>query len=251
MQTSSTVTFESSDGAKWAPAPDLLDSLRSQLRGQLCLPGRAGLRRGAHDLERDDRQAARADPRGRGPPTSCARSRRPRARPAARRPRRRPQHRRQRRLRRRPDDRPLADEVGARRPVQPDGARRARRDAGRVRPRGAGVRAGDPARHQLDDRRRRAHARRRLRLAEPQVRPDHRQPALGRRRHRRRRAASTRARRRTPTCSGRSAAAAATSASSPRSSSGCTRSGRRCSPASSSTRSPRRSRCCSGYRGSR
>ena len=38
------------------------------------------------------------------------------------------------------------------------------------------LRAGHAARHQLDHRRRRPHAGRRLRLAQPQVRPDHRQP---------------------------------------------------------------------------
>ena len=46
----------------------------------------------------------------------------------------------------------------------------------------------DAARHQLDHRRRRADAGRRLRLAQPQVRPDDRQPARGRGRHGRRRA---------------------------------------------------------------
>jgi len=29
------VTFEGSDGVTWAPTPDILDSLRSQLRGAL------------------------------------------------------------------------------------------------------------------------------------------------------------------------------------------------------------------------
>ena len=98
--------------------------------------------------------------------------------------------------------------------------------ARRLRQGGAGVRARHAARHQLHHRRRRAHARRRLRLAEPQVRPDRRQPDLGRRRDRRRRAGARERRTRTRTCSGRCAAAAATSASSPRSSSGCTPSGR-------------------------
>ena len=37
-----TVTFERSDGASWAPTPDALESLRSQLRGTLCLPGEPG-----------------------------------------------------------------------------------------------------------------------------------------------------------------------------------------------------------------
>ena len=59
----------------------------------------------------------------------------------------------------------------------------------RPRPRDPGLRPRDADRHQLDHRHRRPDARRRLRLDQPQVRPDHRQPALGRRRHRRRRAA--------------------------------------------------------------
>jgi FAD/FMN-containing dehydrogenase len=36
------VSFERSDGARWAPTPDVLDSLRSQLRGALCYPGEPG-----------------------------------------------------------------------------------------------------------------------------------------------------------------------------------------------------------------
>ena len=67
------------------------------------------------------------------------------------------------------------------------------RAARRLRSRGAGARPGDAARHQLDHRRRRAHARRRLRLADAPLRHDDRQPA---RRHgrdrRRRRCASSR-----------------------------------------------------------
>ena len=44
METSqvTSVTFEGSDGATWAPAPDTLDSLRSQLRGAICYPGEPG-----------------------------------------------------------------------------------------------------------------------------------------------------------------------------------------------------------------
>ncbi|BDG02061.1 FAD-binding oxidoreductase [Anaeromyxobacter oryzae] len=34
--------LEGSDGATWAPAPDVLESLRGQLRGALCLPGEPG-----------------------------------------------------------------------------------------------------------------------------------------------------------------------------------------------------------------
>jgi FAD/FMN-containing dehydrogenase len=36
------ITFAGSDGARWAPAPDVLDSLRGQLRGSLCYPGDPG-----------------------------------------------------------------------------------------------------------------------------------------------------------------------------------------------------------------
>ena len=129
--------------------------------------------------------------------------------------RRWPQHRRQRGVRRRPADRPVADEVGAGRPGRKRSLRRAGRDARRRRPRDAGLRAGGADRHQLDDRHCRPDARRRLRLADAQVRPDHRPSDLGRRRHGRRQSWCAPAPARTPTCSGRSAAAAATSASSP------------------------------------
>ena len=47
---------------------------------------------------------------------------------------------------------------------------RRRRDAGRLRPRHPGARPGDAARHQLHHRHRRAHAGRRLRLAQPPLR---------------------------------------------------------------------------------
>jgi FAD/FMN-containing dehydrogenase len=36
------VTFAGSDGATWAPNPDVLESLRGQLRGTLCFPGEPG-----------------------------------------------------------------------------------------------------------------------------------------------------------------------------------------------------------------
>jgi FAD/FMN-containing dehydrogenase len=66
--------------------------------------------------------------------------------------------------------------LGAGRSRRPARARRTGRAARRLRPRDAGLRTLDPDRHQLDHRHGRAHARRRLRLAEPQARPDHRQP---------------------------------------------------------------------------
>ncbi len=61
------------------------------------------------------------------------------------------------------------------------------RHPGRPRRRDPGARPGDAGRHQFDHRRRRPHPGRRLRLAQPQVRHDHRQPGIGRGRHRRRR----------------------------------------------------------------
>ncbi len=70
------------------------------------------------------------------------------------------------RLRGRPRHRPIrmrtvrVDPERRARPCRPRGV------AERFRPRGAGLRPGDPARHQLDHRRRRAHPRRRLRLAD-------------------------------------------------------------------------------------
>ena len=66
-----------------------------------------------------------------------------------------------------------------------DRAGRARGAAVGLRPRDAGVRPVDADGHQLDDRHGGADAGRRLRLAEPQARPHHRQPGLGRRRARR------------------------------------------------------------------
>ena len=68
-----------------------------------------------------------------------------------------------------------------RRRRQAHGARRRRRAAQGLRSRGAGARPGDAARHQLDHRRRRPHARRRLRLADAPARHDDRQPARARR----------------------------------------------------------------------
>ena len=79
------------------------------------------------------------------------------------------------------------------------------------------------------------HARWRRRLADPPVRPDHRQPRGGRRRPRDRRAGPGERRRSTRTCSGACGAAAATSVSSRRSRSARTRWIRRSSPARSST----------------
>ena len=108
--------------------------------------------------------------------------------------------------------------------------------------------ARDAARHQFDDRRRRPHARRRLRLDHAQIRPDHRQSHLGRRRHGRRQAGPRQRERATRICSGRCAAAAAISASSPRSSSSSIRSGPRCCRASSCIRSTRRTSCCREFR---
>ena len=106
------------------------------------------------------------------------------------------------------------------------GPRRPGLPAQRRRPGDPGARAGDGARLRVRDRGRRPHARRRLRLPDPPVRLDGRQPRRGRGRHRRRGGPDREPGRDTPTCSGRCGAAAATSASSPVSRSGCTTSAR-------------------------
>ena len=98
-------------------------------------------------------------------------------------------------------------------PAAQHGAGGGRRDVGRLQRRHVSVRPRDHGRHHLDDRRGRAHARRRHRLPHPRVRPVAGQPGLGRRGHRRRPVPDRRANARTRTCSGRCAAAAGTSAS--------------------------------------
>ena len=107
------------------------------------------------------------------------------------------------------------------------GLGRAGRDAGRPRQGNPGLRAGGADRHQLDHRRCRADAGRRLRLDDAQARPDHRQSAFGRRGDRQTANCCGRARANMPTCSGRCAAAAAISAWSPPSSSSSPSSARR------------------------
>ena len=89
-------------------------------------------------------------------------------------------------LRRRHRPRPLPDEGRLGRPGRADGEGAGGRTLGRRRPRDAGVRVGRPRRADLAHRDRRAHARRRGRLAVAAVRPDDRQPALGRPGHGRR-----------------------------------------------------------------
>ena len=135
---------------------------------------------------------------------------------------------------------PLNSVVGRRR--REHGSRRRRRHVGRGRCGHEPARARRTVRGHLDDRRRRAHARRRNRPSDARLRPDHRQPALGAGRARRTASRSRPTPIRTRSSSGRSAAAAATSASS-RSS----RSARTPSPTSSaarpSGRSNRRRRC--------
>ena len=154
------------------------------------LPGRTRVRPGAHALERHDRPApcGRRPRRGRGGREARGEARE-RERAPPRGAGRRPQHRRERQLRRRAPAGPHADEVGADRSGCTDGSCRAGRHPRRVRQGGAGVRARDAARHQLDHGSRWAHPRRRVRLAQPEARAHRRQPARGRRRHRGRRAA--------------------------------------------------------------
>ena len=222
-----------------------VEAFASRISGGVLAPGDAGYddARKVWNGSVDRRPAliARCRQRGRRP---RRRSLRRRARHAARRPRRRPPHRRQRRRRGRLAARPVGDERGQHRPGAAHRARRPGCAARRLRSRGAGARPGDAARHQLDHRRRRAHARRRLRLAVASLRHDRRQPASARPSSPpTARATSSRAMP-SPICSGRCAAAAATSASSPRSSSCSIRSARRCTPDWSSIRSRRRARCC-------
>ena len=154
---------------------------RARHRRRRRLRGRAqGLERHRRSSPGGDRSLPERERRAGGGPL------RGRASHAAQRAQRRPSHRRQRRRRRRPDDRPLGDACRRRRRCQAHGARRRRRAAQGRRRGGAGARAGDAARHQLDHRRRRPHARRRLRLADAPARPDDRQPAERARRHGRR-----------------------------------------------------------------
>ena len=125
---SSMVDFQTPQGRHDRHRRRPIDALRAVAARQPAAAGRRRLRRGAHDLERDDRPPARGDRarRRRGRRRSQAVELRARAPAAARGQGRRPQHRRQRRLRRRPDARPVADEVGAR--------RRRRRSTARVEP---------------------------------------------------------------------------------------------------------------------
>jgi hypothetical protein len=113
-------------------------------------------------------------------------------------------------------------------PGRPPGGGRARLHPRRLRRGRAGPRPRHAAGHQLDHRRGRPDARRRLRLVEPEARHDRRQPALrGCRDGGWQSGARQRNGERRPVL-GRCAAAAATSASSRASSSSSIRSGRRC-----------------------
>ena len=154
---------------------------RSELRRRADRAGRSNLRRGARALQRDDRQAPGGDralrePGGcRGRDRLCALTR-----PAARSPGRRSQRRRPRERRRRCRRGSLAAQLGV-------GRCRTRGPfASAAGPPGAEVdtathsaRACRSVRRHLDDRRRRADARRRHRAPDAGVRPDDRQPSLG------------------------------------------------------------------------
>ncbi len=141
--------------------------------------GRRPLRRVPHAVQRDDRQAPRADRvlhergrhRGRDPLRAGAR-------PDARRPRRRAQRRGPRERRRRGRDRPVAAQGGFGRPVSADRARRRRLRLGRGRRRDRAAQPGRADGDHLLDRGRRADARWRPRLPRAPSRPDRRQPAL-------------------------------------------------------------------------
>ena len=111
---------------------DAISALRQTLRGNVCLAEEPGYDEGRTiwNAMIDRRPGADRALRGRGRRHACG-ALRARARPAARGARRRPQHRRQCRLRRRPDDRPVADALGAasiRRPHRATSSR-ARRSA--------------------------------------------------------------------------------------------------------------------------
>ena len=176
---------------------------------------------------------------------------RARARPADVGAERRPRRGWPRTLRRRPGRRPVRVEgYPGRRGERPRGGR-GRRHPRRARSRHAGVRARGPGRDRDAHGRRRSHPRRRDRVADPQTRPERRQPRGGGRRHGRRASWSPRARTTTRTCSGASGAAAATSAWSRRSASERTRSGRRCSRDRCSSRSSAVPRSCRRIAGGR
>ena len=97
-----------------------------------------------------------------------------------RRPRRRPQRRGPGHDRRRHHDRSLADERHSRRPPAHDRARAGRRALEGIQSRDAAPRSRDDRRRRRHDRHRRPDARRRPGLADAEVRPRARQPALGR-----------------------------------------------------------------------
>ena len=139
---------------------------------------------------------------------------------------RRPQPRVPQRDRRRDRRRPLGDGARQHRPRGADRPRPAGRHLRRPRRPGERLRPGALHRRHPFGRHGRADDRRRHRLHGAQVRPRHRQPALGAGRHGRGRHRDRQRRASTRTSSGRSAAAAATSASSPSSCSAWRRSGR-------------------------
>ena len=113
MDTSTTTATE-----KPTRTTNILDALRSQLRGALCYPGEPGYEeaRTIWNAMIDKRPAAVIRAAGTADVMRAVNVAREHEAPALR-PRRRPQHRRERRLRRRPHGRPLPDEVGARRSV--------------------------------------------------------------------------------------------------------------------------------------
>ena len=169
------------------PRPARCCRAGSDLSRRAGWSGRWRLRTASEGVERVDRPAPGAD-------RSVRRGgRRHRCHPLcppgrARRggPKRRPQLSRLVGVRRRAGDRPLPDEGGAGRPGQPDGAGPGGGPAGRARPGDPGLRAGRAGGHRDPHRAGRSHPGRRDRLADAQVRPDHRPAALGGPGHRRR-----------------------------------------------------------------
>ena len=162
-------------------------TLGSTFAGELITPDRRALRRGPQPLQRRDRQAPGADRPLRQHRRRAGRARpRARAEPRRRRPRRRPLDRRLLVLRRRDRHRRRPDEGRRDRPR----ARTARFGAGlnwgeldaATQEHGLAVTGGRVTHTGVAG----LHARQRLRLARAQVRPDLREPDLGRGRDRRR-----------------------------------------------------------------
>ena len=163
------------------------DEVSASFTGELIGPGEAGYEQARAGPQRPDRQASRAyRPVPHRPGYSGRGHHRPRAGDRDIGARRRAQRRRPGCHGRRPDDRPGADEGDPGRPGEADHMGAGRGYLEGTQP-GRGLsRARHHRRGGLQHRHCRADPGRRGRLADGQVRTDHRQPAGGRGRHRRR-----------------------------------------------------------------